>query len=406
MTWFRIVFAAVVALSAVEFADRAYAADPAAKRTDRNFKPAKKRGKRVPAIPLSALRIAKGNVKVQIDGQEHRLETLTVTPPGSGPFPLAVVSHGTPTRGGRDSLKRLRIRMLLPIAEEFARRGYKAVIFARRGYASSSGTFSESYGRCRDTTQSSYFRAALEGAKDFAAVIDALSRRADVDGSTIIAAGHSGGGFAASALAFIPPHGLAGIVNFAGGRGYAAARGGPQNCNKAGFVGAFGMFGDGATVPALWLYSTTDRLFTPEIVEPAFEAYTIRGAPARLDMVGPLWFTGNGHFITEIGARELWRSRIDDFLNAIGAPNWIRAPNDAAVEKLPPPPGLSSGCQKWWQRYLGFSGHKAFAMSGDGHCGPSRWRNTVDKARAAAMQFCERRGSGCRIVSVDGRIAP
>ncbi|MYJ75312.1 MAG: hypothetical protein F4089_09540 [Gammaproteobacteria bacterium] len=352
---------------------------------------------------MSALRIAKGNVNVQIDGREHRLETLTVTPPGSGPFPLAVVSHGAPTRGGLDALRGLRIRMLLPIAEGFARRGYKAVIFARRGYASSSGSYSESYGRCSDASQSSFFNAALEGAKDFGAVIDAFARRADVDGSTIIAAGHSAGGFAASALAIIPPHGLAGIVNFAGGRGYAAARGGPQNCNESGFVGAFGEFGKGARVPALWLYSTTDRLFGPELIGRAFEAYASRGAPARLDMVGPLWFAGNGHRIDALGARELWRPRIDDFLNAIGAQNWKKAPNDAAVARLNAPAALVLRCQGLWRRYLAEAGHKAFAMGDDGQCGSAGWRDSADDAKVSALKYCEQRRSGCRIVSVDGK---
>ena len=405
MNLVRIVIAAVVALSGVEVGSTAYAADPAEKRIDRNFEPGKNRGKRISAIPMSALRIAKGNVKVQIDGREHRLETLIVTPPGSGPFPLAVVSHGSPTRGGRDALRRLRIRMLLPIAEDFARRGYKAVIFARRGYASSSGSYSESYGRCRNTTQSSYFHAALEGAKDFAAVIEAFAHTPAIDGSTIIAAGHSAGGFAASALAIIPPYGLAGIVNFAGGRGYAAARGGPQNCNEAGFVGAFGEFGKGARVPALWLYSTTDRLFGPELIGRAFEAYASRGAPIRLEMVGPLWFTGNGHMITALGARELWRPRIDDFLNAISAQNWKRAPDDAAVERVPPPE-VGAGCDKWWRRYLGYGGHKAFALSDVGQCWFSPWHDTVDDAKAAAIRHCKQRGSGCHIVSVDGKIVP
>ena len=396
-----IFFMLLVALSSVGFSDYV-AADPAAKRIDRNFKPVKKHGKRFSAVPVSALGIAKGSVKVQIDGREHQLETLTVTPPDSGPLPLAVISHGTPTRGGRDPRRNLRIRMLLPVAEDFARRGYKAVIFARRGYASSSGPFSESYGRCSEASTASFFRAAIEGAKDFAAVIDAFSRRPEIDGSTIIAAGHSGGGFAASALAFIPPHGLAGIVNFAGGRG-GAGKG--RNCSETGFVGAFGMFGNGATVPALWLYSSTDRLFGPNLVGRAFEAYAGGGAPVRLEMVGPLWFTGNGHAIPALGARELWRPRIDAFLNAIGAQNWKRAPKDAAVERLPAPPGLGARCEGWWRLYLAATGHKAFAISNDGQCGPSRRHDTADEAKAAALSRCERRGSGCRIVSVNGRMA-
>ena len=179
---------------------------------------------------------------VKIGNRKYKLETLNITPPGAGPFPLAVVSHGTPTRGGKKALRKFRIRDVYAIAEDFARRGYKAVVFARRGYASSKGQFREGYGRCSDATKASYVRVARNGAKDYAAIIEALAREADVDGSTVIAAGHSGGGFVVSALASKPPVGLVGIINFAGGRGGQKDGG---NCSESGFVGAFGEFGKG-----------------------------------------------------------------------------------------------------------------------------------------------------------------
>ena len=84
--WICIAIIPVIDLSDVNFVDGSYAADPAANWTDKNFNPAKKCRKRIPTIPVSALRIAKGNVKVRTDGHEHCRETLTVTPPDSGPF--------------------------------------------------------------------------------------------------------------------------------------------------------------------------------------------------------------------------------------------------------------------------------------------------------------------------------
>ena len=164
-----------VALLAGQVWSNAHAADPAEIRIDRNFAAATAPGPKVPAIPASELRISKGSLTVQINDRDFELETLTVTPPGAGPFPLAVVSHGTPTRGGRAAARRLRIRQMLPVAEDFARRGYKAVVFARRGYASSDGPRAESYGRCAEAHRSSYVWAAAEGAKDYAAVIEALA---------------------------------------------------------------------------------------------------------------------------------------------------------------------------------------------------------------------------------------
>ena len=108
----------------------------AGERFDKNFETSTVPGPKVPAIAASALKESRGSATVRMGYKKVELETLTVVPPGEGPFPLAVVSYGTPTRGGKEALRNLRIRQVLPIAKDFARRGYKAVVFARRGYAS------------------------------------------------------------------------------------------------------------------------------------------------------------------------------------------------------------------------------------------------------------------------------
>ena len=373
------------------------------KRVEHNFTAASALGPKVPAVPAAALRIAKGKLAVRIGSRDYELETLTVTPPGDGPFPLAVVSHGTPTRGGKSALKKFRIRTMLAVAEDFARRGYKSVIFARRGYASSSGSFKESYGRCGDANKRNYIRIARNGAEDFAAVIEALAGQPDIDGSSVIAAGHSGGGFVVSALAAKATPGLIGVVNFAGGRGGQKDGG---NCSKHGYVNAFGAFGDGAKVPALWLYSSTDRMFWPELVDSALEAYASNGAPVRLGRLGALWFTGNGHALHQLGGREAWSPKISAFLDDIGAPNWDTAPDDITVARLPPPSGVSNKGRRNWFRYLGYSGHKAFARGDGTNFGWAAIRNSVEEAKRDAIKYCEKRGSNCKVVSVDGARAP
>lgn len=296
-------------------------------RTERNFILSTTPGPKIPAVPAPALAVAEGSVSVRIGYGEYDLETLTVTPPGPGPFPLAVISHGVPF-GGEKARRKIRLRRYLPLAEDFARRGYKAVVVARRGFAASSGSYQEGHG-CKDSTGLAFALSARNGGIDYAAVIEAFATYPDVDGSKVVVAGQSGGGFAASALASNPPPGLIGIVSFAGGRGGMKKDGRRihGNCNEEGFVRAFGRFGDGATVPALWLYSTTDKLFWPELVDRAFEAYAANGAPVRLERVGALWFTDNGHYLYRREGRRIWSPLIDAFLDAIGAPN--RKPDTA-----------------------------------------------------------------------------
>ena len=265
------------------------------------------------------------------------------------------------------------------------------------------GRFQEGYGKCSDASKAGYLRVARNGAKDFAAIIETFAGEPDVDGSTVVAAGHSGGGFVVSALASQPPPGLVAIVNFAGGRG-GSKKGG--NCSESGFVGAFGEFGKGAKVPALWLYSTTDMLFRPELIDRALDAYAQDGAPVRLERVGPLWFTQYGHGIHFPGARELWRPRIDAFLNAIGAPNWESAPEDAPIARVAPPASLDENGRQRWRMYLGISGHKAVAIGDRGRSGWAASRDTIEEAMESAMKSCKKGGAKCRVVSIDGEMVP
>ncbi len=374
------------------------APDADAQRVERNFVIAGTPGPTIPAISASDLRVTPGKLSVSFGWGSHDLEAITVVPPGFGPFPLAVVSHGNPRKGARG---RLRLRGLLPVAKDFARRGYTAVVFARRGFGKSTGSVDE--GLSPHTTWS-YAKAGRTAAEDYAAVIEAMAARPEIDGSRVIAAGQSGGGFAVTALASKPPAGLVGVVSLSGGRGSPQSY---RNHNEEALVGAFAEFGTTARVPALWLYSMTDRFFWPEFVDRMVTAYAKGGAPVRLDRVGPLWFAGDGHALVRPGGRELWRPRITAFLRAIGAPNWEADPGDAAVVISRPPEGLHRRRHGWWRNYLGRANHKAFAVAEDGlRARHVNSRNTPEVAREAALRNCESKGDTCRIVSVDGRMVP
>ena len=170
-----------------------------AQRIDRNLEQAPTPGETIPAVETNAIRVSEGTLKVKIGYRSHTLETLTASPPGEGPFPAAVISHGVPRKSKHR--RSIRLRHLLPVAEDFARRGYKAVIFARRGFASSSGPYAESYGKCSRVRGADYVRAARNAAKDYEATIKALSKHPSVDSERIIAVGQSGGGIAVKALA-------------------------------------------------------------------------------------------------------------------------------------------------------------------------------------------------------------
>ena len=299
----------VAALSTLALSGCQVREAPKKLRVERNFVVNKTPGKMLPSISLWNLRVRDGKLAVSIDGERHELETLTVTPPGPGPFPLAVMSHGNSRNQRRVKLARYR-----GIAEDFAERGYKAVIFARRGAASSTGDYVDNMQGCR------HLDAGRTSAEDYTAVIEELARRPDIDGSIVIAAGQSGGGFAVLALASRPPAGLVGVVNFAGGRG-GNRYDDFYNCNEFGLIDAFTEFGKTARIPALWLYSTTDHFFWPDLVKSGFDAYAGGGAPVRLEWFGPLLYAEDGHRLYRGEGQYLWSPRIGAFLKDIGAPS-------------------------------------------------------------------------------------
>ena len=341
--------------------------------------------------------VREGHLAVTIDGAGHQLQTLTVSPPGDGPFPLALISHGIPRE--RSLAPSINLRRLLPVARNFARRGYRAVAFARRGFGSSTGTvIGNPTVPCGFWPSRAYIRAADASADDYAAVQQVLIQLPEVDASKVVAIGQSVGGLTVLALAARRPPGLIGVVNFAGGHG---ANGRRQVCNAGALRRAFTAFGRSAQVPTLWLYSTVDRYFWPSLTRRNFDAYTAAGAPARLAMVGPLWHAPDGHQLVELGGRELWQPQISAFLRDIGAPGWHLDPTLAVVPRPTPPPGLDAPGRRAWLRYLGSAGHKAFAVGDDGW-GWAIHRRSRPEAEEAAIGFCAEHSNGCRVVAADG----
>ncbi|MGH6754039.1 MAG: alpha/beta hydrolase family protein, partial [Bradyrhizobium sp.] len=70
------------------------------------------------------------------------LEAMLVRPSGSGRYPLALISHGTP----RDPAGRATMSPYGTYRQaiEFARRGFAALVVMRRGYGDSGGRYAES----------------------------------------------------------------------------------------------------------------------------------------------------------------------------------------------------------------------------------------------------------------------
>jgi len=88
-------------------------------------------------------------VKVSVDdgGRKRDIVVTTYMPDGPGPFPLIVLSHGSPP-DPRDRWKVGRYREL-PQIRTFVKLGFAVIVPIRRGYGATGGTDEEDAGACR-----------------------------------------------------------------------------------------------------------------------------------------------------------------------------------------------------------------------------------------------------------------
>ncbi|HLG82397.1 MAG TPA: alpha/beta hydrolase [Bradyrhizobium sp.] len=318
------------------------------------------------------------------------LEALLVRPAASGRYPLALINHGTP----RDSAGRatMTARSYYPIALEFARRGFAALVVMRRGYGSSPGGFADSLGPC---PSAAYLPASAAAVADLRAAIDAMRTREDVGLRGMIAVGHSAGGLATIALAAQPPQGLAAAINFAGGRGsYSPGK----ICNENGLVQAFAEFGKTSRIPMLWVYAENDMFFAPSLAHRLYDAFRAGGGSAAFIDAPP--YGEDGHYLFSADGRPQWTPLVDVFLRDHG----LETRTILSEPDIPAPPQLSSTAKDDFAQYLGKGPHKAFAVSSKGAFGWRSGKPSAAEARDAALAACSRWAQDCSLYAVDDRL--
>ena len=326
------------------------------------------------------------------------LEALLVRPAGSGRHPLMLINHGSPRNAS--ARPDMEAQALAPIADEFARRGFAALVVMRRGYGSSGGGWAESFGQCDDPD---YTKAGRAAAADLTAAINHMARQSHVDASRIMSVGVSAGGFATVALTASAPQGFVAAINFAGGRGSLSA---DEVCEEDELVAAMRAFGKTSRVPMLWVYAQNDRFFGPALARKMRDAFTEGGGKA--EFVAAPAHGPDGHTLFSANSIPAWTPYVDRFLAKVSAAPVAPAatPRDsapaAASRTMSPPSSLSANGKKAFEAYLAAKNHKAFAVASDGSFGWRSGRSTLEEAKQGAMTNCEENGDDCEIVSTNG----
>jgi dienelactone hydrolase len=348
---------------------------------------------RAEEIRLDALNIP---IVVSAPGGSHsvELEAIVVRPDDKLPHPLAVLNHGSP-RNPEDRPKMTPYKLWAQ-AVAFARRGWVAVAFMRRGYGHSQGERAENYGPCSNPD---YATAGRAGASDIAAVAKFMTSQPYVSKGKWISVGHSAGGFATVALTADPPHDLAAAISFAPGRGSTA----PDTvCGESQLISAFVQYGKTSRVPLLWIAAENDHFFGPRLVPLLSGAFSKAGG--NVTLIKAPAFGSDGHqLFSAAGGIPIWSPIVDRFLvsnNLVLRDHLI----EITIPNVAEPAGLGTSGREAFKAYLESGPNKAFAIAGNARFGWATGRRTIQEARADALSLCvSDKSAKCWIVNVNNQ---
>lgn len=346
---------------------------------------------RVPDAPL--------NEKVlDLPGDPHRPVTLQVTmftPPGPGPFPLAIMNHGATGVSAANRGERYRYTYS---AYYFLSRGYAVALPMARGFAGSGGSLF--------TAGCALDRVGLANAWDVRAVIDAIGGQPGIDRSRIIIAGQSYGAWTTLALGTMDIPGVRGLIAF-----FPALRSSDCASQDQAMMAGARSFGAAARRPSLWFYGDNDSLMPVSTWRAVYEAYTRSGGQAELVAIGS--FMRDSHQMLSFPeSQPMWTPRVDAFLAKVGLPSAETHPEYLPMP-VPPPshfaeltdvaavPSLSDKGREMYRAFLNRPLPRAFVLA------PAQAYSATNGGfdpLARALANCREAGFTCRPYAVDSEV--
>jgi pimeloyl-ACP methyl ester carboxylesterase len=257
------------------------------------------------------------------DGRPVRLEIILYKPPGTGPHPVAVISHGS-TGNGRNASLFTQTFAPAVLSMYFLRKGFAVAYPQRRGRGHSDGLYDEGF---RDDRREGYshelersLAGAARGLDDLAAAIETIARDRSLATDRLLLVGQSRGGALSVAYAGRHPERVAAVINFVGGwtNGHHALS---RAVNDAVL-----QQGRGYGISMLWLYGTRDPFYSPDHVRSVHEAFLTAGGKAQLE------FLDAGH--TLFASPALWSAIVDRYLASIDVRGLPVAPEEPSAEDL------------------------------------------------------------------------
>lgn len=362
-------------------------------------------GAQLPEPPPAAdLREEVQRIEVTVEDLYGRREAgrIAVThfrPPGDGPFPLLILSHGRATPDKRHEQGRQRFEAQ---ARYFSTLGFAVLVPTRLGYGETRGVFDpEHAGDCQAMRPAA---AAAAASEQVLATLAHARTLPWVDASRWVAVGQSVGGLTTLATASRRPPGLVAALNFAGGHGGRPDTHPGDSCSPAALSRLWreqgGRAGD---LPTLWLYWANDRYFGGPWPRRWAEAWREGGGQAEFHELPAFGIDGHGGFGADM---DHWVPLAEAFLAQAGFTRSGVVPRPPATAFAPlqdveAVPTTAASRENLYRRFLAAAKPRAFAVGPGGAAGFA----SGDWALGRALGFCQaRRGRPCRLYAVDDEV--
>jgi dienelactone hydrolase len=237
------------------------------------------------------------------------MRTSVFRPQGTGPFPLAVIAHGST----QNEIRRAGFRQphYAALTEWLVARGYAVAVPLRPGHGETGGPYYEAQGGCANAD---FAKAGQGAASSIEAAIDFLARQAFVRKTGAVALGHSAGGWGALALSTHALRPLAGVVAFAPGLGGRVDDAAGKNCAPDRLISAARSYGEKARVPALWLTAENDSYFPPALSKRMVDAFRAGGGRVTYELLPAVG--SDGHELM-LAPATVWGPLLERFLTSV-----------------------------------------------------------------------------------------
>ena len=267
-------------------------------------------------------------------GEPDAMDATWFVPPGLGPFPVVVFSHGRDPSAAKRAALALGVDHLQVFF--WLARGIAVVAPVRPGYGAGggadiedSGLHFDRAGRC--VGHADFRKEADAAARTVEATLAWLRDQPWADAHDVLLVGQSAGGLATVAAGAQGLPGVAGYVNFAGGTGGNPQQSPGASCDPGQLAELYADYGRATAVPNLWLYALNDQYWGARAPR-EWHARFAQGGSASAFVQAPAVPDGDGHGLAN-HAPGLWAPAVDAFLARMGPP-WNAATLPRPVLRL------------------------------------------------------------------------